>query len=224
MAMSDHPASSSLADRGEPEGLNLADQFMPDPKHPGPELNERDDPASGAWVPENVGQADWSARRALRYRRIVGELTAVAQAELDELMVEVTRLERFIADERARYEPKINRAEGAVTAYHRALVAEEISDGIAPRDLTKTLRLPCGVVSTRAMPGGVAPVVIEDADELRDWDWDDDKAGVRFHRIVPERWEPDKKAIGKALAAGEEVPGCRLAERTETWTIKTEEN
>lgn len=32
----------------------------------------------------------------------------------------------------------------------------------------------------------------------------------RFVRVIPEQREPDKRVIGQALKAGEEVPGCRL--------------
>jgi len=35
-----------------------------------------------------------------------------------------------------------------------------------------------------------------------------------FLRIIPERWEPDKIAIGKSLKAGEEVAGAILEERS----------
>jgi hypothetical protein len=92
-----------------------------------------------------------------------------------------------------------------------------MTDGISPRDLTKTLRLPCGVVSERRIPGGAPAVLVEDQDALTRAEDDG-----RFWRYVPEKWEPDKKAIGKALAAGEQVPGCRLAEKQEVWAITIE--
>lgn len=34
-----------------------------------------------------------------------------------------------------------------------------------------------------------------------------------FRRIIPEKWEPDKVALGKALKAGEFIPGAELEER-----------
>jgi len=40
-----------------------------------------------------------------------------------------------------------------------------------------------------------------------------------YLRHVPERYEPDKSAIARALKAGEEVDGCRLetTTRLEIW-------
>ena len=205
MAMSDHPAGTArLWDR------NPADQFVPDDAA----VDAVDDDGAGAWVPDNLGQADWSARRAQRWRRQMAEACAVAQAELDELHVEVRQLEAFIAKEQARYLEKIARAEGAVTAYHRHIWQVEELEGVPDRDRTRTLRLPCGAVSERRVAGGSRPVIVDDGAALvADGD-------LTVLRHVPEQWVPDKAAIRRLLEAGHAVPGCRLGEKEASWELR----
>lgn len=169
------------------------------------------------WVATDLGGADWAARKAQRELAQVEARTKPARDAQDALMAEYERLEEYITGQRDVARRRVERWQAIITRYHQDLVAEEIADGVAPKSLTKTLTLPCGVKSEWRTAGGPQPVAIPDEAALLAWA----KEYLAPAVMVVEKL--DKNIIREELQAGGDRGLAQLAElapRTESWKVK----
>lgn len=166
-----------------------------------------DENPDSPWVPDDVGAADWTARKLLAAQ---AALTA-AKEQRDR---EVAKWDAWLADEQTRHQRTVEWAERVLSVWLTTEIAADTSS--KPR---KSRKLPCGV-TVKQVPGKPSLKVADRTafvDWLKDnapdvatselvWKWDANK--------VKDRFEPrPADDLGRAELVdgnGEPVPGVYL--------------
>lgn len=124
---------------------------------------------------EALGQAEWAMRKLHRALSRIEELQAHYEARHQ--AIEQWLIDQGVAAERARldawraeaidpYQQELEFFAGLLTDWHRRTIDQEIADGVDSDHLTKSVKLPGGKATSRAVPGRLE--VTDDPDTVAD--------------------------------------------------------